>query len=146
MRHRKKTFKFGRKKEHRRAMLANLACSLIEKGMIITSVPKAKALRPFAEKMVTLAKGGTLHDRRLAIARLRQKSAVSKLFADIVPANADRKGGYTRIIRLGRRFSDAAEMAILEWVNSTVTTPAVAEPAPAEEKKSKKEKAKAKSE
>jgi len=138
MRHRKHTVKLGRKSQHRRLMLANLVCSLIERGMILTTLSKAKATRPLAEKVVTLAKRGTLHDRRLAIARLRQKSVVQKLFSNIAPQHAERHGGYTRITKLGHRSSDAAEMAILEWV--------VASPVPTEsavpEKKSKKAKAK----
>ncbi len=147
MRHRKKTFKFGRKTAHRLSMLANLTCSLIEHGVITTTLAKAKAMRPYAEKMVTLAKGGTLHDRRLALARLQQKSAVSKLFKDVVPANADRNGGYTRIVKLGRgsdwasKSYNNAEMARLEWVAAAKA--ATTETAPADEKKPKKEKAKA---
>ncbi|MGC8991158.1 MAG: 50S ribosomal protein L17 [Verrucomicrobiia bacterium] len=101
-------------------MLANLVCSLIRHRRVTTTVAKAKAARSVAEKMVTLAKRGTLHDRRLASARLHQdEEAVRMLFKEIAPAHKGRNGGYTRIIRLGRRQGDAAEMAILEWVEST---------------------------
>ncbi|MDH7503879.1 MAG: 50S ribosomal protein L17 [Verrucomicrobiota bacterium] len=131
MRHLKRTAKLGRTGEHRNAMLANLVCSLIRHRRVTTTVAKAKAARSVAEKMVTLAKRGTLHDRRLASARLLQdEEAVRMLFKEIAPANKGRNGGYTRIIRLGRRQGDAAEMAILEWVESTtpVQQPVSAEP------------------
>lgn len=119
MRHLKRTAKLGRKGEHRNAMLANLVCSLIRHRRITTTVAKAKAARSVAEKMVTLAKRGTLHARRLASARLHQdEKAVRMLFKEIAPVYKDRNGGYTRIVRLGRRQGDAAEMAILEWVES----------------------------
>lgn len=131
MRHLKRTAKLGRTGEHRNAMLANLVCSLIRHRRVTTTVAKAKAARSVAEKMVTLAKRGTLHDRRLASARLLQdEEAVRMLFKEIAPAHKGRNGGYTRIIRLGRRQGDAAEMAILEWVESTtpVQQPVSAEP------------------
>jgi len=117
MRHRRNTTKLKRKTAHRKSLLANLACSLIEHGRIKTTFGKAKALRPVAEKLVTQAKRNDLHSRRLAIAFLRQKEAVSKLFAEIAPAAATRPGGYCRIIKLGQRMSDAAPMAIIEWVD-----------------------------
>ena len=116
MRHLKRTAKLGRKGDHRNAMLANLVCSLIKHKRVKTTVPKAKAARSVAEKMVTLGKRGTLHDRRLAAARLHQEDAVSQLFTDIAPTFKDRPGGYTRIIRLNQRQGDAAQLAILEWV------------------------------
>lgn len=116
MRHLKRTAKLGRKGDHRNAMLANLVCSLIKHKRVKTTVPKAKAARSVAEKMVTLGKRGTLHDRRLAAARLHQEDAVKTLFADIAPTFKDRPGGYTRIIRLNQRQGDAAQLAILEWV------------------------------
>lgn len=120
MRHQKKTVKLGRTAEHRKALLANQVCSLIEHQRIKTTLAKAKAVRPLAEKMVTLGKQGSLHARRTALAVLRQKNAVKKLFDDIAPRSADRNGGYTRIIRLGVRKSDAAPVAFLEWVDAPV--------------------------
>jgi len=127
MRHQRKTVKLGRTQGHRNALLSNLAVSLIDHGQIKTTVAKAKAVRPFVEKLVTKAKTGTLHSRRMALADLRHnEAAVRKLFTEIGPLNAERKGGYTRIVKLGMRRSDAAEMAIIEWVDK----PAVAEPEP----------------
>ena len=118
MRHQKKTVKLGRTAEHRKALLANQVCSLIEHQRIKTTLAKAKAVRPLAEKMVTLGKNGSLHARRTALAVLRQRDAVKKLFDDIAPRSADRKGGYTRIIKLGQRKSDSAAVAFLEWVDA----------------------------
>jgi len=129
MRHRKKTVKLGRTTTHRDAMLANQVCSLIEHQRIKTTLAKAKAVRPLAEKMVTLGKRGDLHARRLAAGELGQKDAVKKLFAEIAPRAADRKGGYTRIIKLGPRQSDSAPMAYIEWVDNIVVE-AAPEPAP----------------
>ncbi len=127
MRHQRKTVKLGRKQGHRDALLANLAVSLIEHGRIKTTIAKAKAVRPFVEKLVTKAKAGTLHSRRMALADLRHnEGAVSKLFTEIGPLNAERKGGYTRIVKLGQRRSDASEMAFIEWVDM----PAVEEAEP----------------
>ena len=137
MRHQKKTVRLGRKAEHRKALLANQVCSLIEHRRIKTTLAKAKAVRPIAEKMVTLGKNGTIHARRTAFATLRQKDAVKKLFDEIAPASSERNGGYTRIIRLGQRHSDSASMALIEWVDATV----VVEEKTAEEKKAKKDKA-----
>ncbi|RFC48732.1 MAG: large subunit ribosomal protein L17 [Verrucomicrobia bacterium] len=117
MRHRQKTAKLQRTASHRRALLANMACSLIEHGSIRTTLAKAKALRPVAEKLVTLARKDTLHARRTAVAFLRQKSPVKQLFEQVVPAAAGRQGGYTRITKLGFRRSDAAPMAIIQWVD-----------------------------
>ena len=122
MRHQKKTVKLGRTAEHRKALLANQVCSLIEHTRIKTTLAKAKAVRPFAEKMLTLGKRGTLHDRRNAIAYLHQPAAVKKLFEEIAPRSADRNGGYTRIIKLGPRMSDSAPMAYLEWVDISPAT------------------------
>lgn len=116
-------------------MLSNLACNLIEHGRIQTTVAKAKALRPFAEKMVTLGKTGTLHSRRRAVAFLGDKIAVGKLFDRVAPAAADRKGGYTRITRIGARASDAAPMAHIEWVDAVLATAGGGEEAGAEDKK-----------
>ena len=124
MRHRRKTAKLQRDKAHRRALLANLTCSLIEHRRIRTTLAKAKALRPVAERMVTLGKKALVadeaaqkvHYRRQAAAFLGQKKlAVRALFNEIAPAAADRPGGYTRITKLGQRQSDAAPMAYIEW-------------------------------
>ncbi len=98
-------------------MLANQVCSLIYHERIRTTLAKAKAVRPLAEKMVTLGKNGSLHARRNALAVLHQKEAISKLFGDIAKRCAERNGGYTRIIKLGKRLSDAAPMALVEWVD-----------------------------
>ena len=129
MRHRSKTVKLKRNASHRRALLANLAISLIEHGRIKTTLGKAKALRPVAEKLITLAKRDDLHSRRLAIAFLYEKELVKKLFAEVAPASKDRQGGYTRITKLGARPSDAAPMAIIEWVDQAE---AAADEAPVE--------------
>jgi large subunit ribosomal protein L17 len=134
MRHQKNTVRLGRKAEHRKALLANQVCSLIEHRRIKTTLAKAKAVRPLAERMVTLGKDGSIHARRTAFATLRQKDAVKKLFDEIAPASGERNGGYTRIIRLGQRQSDSAFMAFIEWVDSPLTV----EEKPAEEKKAKK--------
>jgi large subunit ribosomal protein L17 len=133
MRHQKKTVKLGRTAEHRKALLANQVCSLIEHERIKTTLAKAKAVRPLAEKMVTLGKNGSLHARRTALAVLRQKKAVKKLFDNIAPRTSNRKGGYTRIIRLGQRQSDSAKVAFLEWVDAAPAT----EEKPVEEKAAK---------
>lgn len=117
MRHRSKTAKLKRTASHRKALLSNLACSLIEHGRIKTTLGKAKALRPVAEKLVTLAKRDDLHSRRLAIAYLHQKETVKKLFSEVAPASKDRQGGYCRITKLGARMTDSAQMAIIEWVD-----------------------------
>jgi large subunit ribosomal protein L17 len=117
MRHRRNTTKLKRNAAHRKSLLANLACSLIEHGRIRTTFGKAKALRPVAEKLVTQAKRNDLHSRRLAIAFLRQKDAVTKLFAEVAPNAGDRPGGYCRITKLGQRMTDSAPMAIIEWVD-----------------------------
>jgi large subunit ribosomal protein L17 len=143
MRHRSKTVKLKRNASHRRALLANLACSLIEHGRIKTTLGKAKALRPVAEKLITLAKRDDLHSRRLAIAFLRQKETVQKLFAETAPASKERQGGYCRITKLGARMSDSAPMAIIEWVDRSTEAeeaPVVeaAEEAPAPKKAPKK--------
>lgn len=136
MRHQKKTLKLGLTAAHRKALLANQVCSLIEHQRIKTTLAKAKAVRPLAEKMVTLGKKGSLHARRTALATLRQADMVKKLFEEIAPRAADRKGGYTRIVKLGARKSDAAPVAFIEWVD----TPIVVEE-PVVEEKGKKTKA-----
>jgi large subunit ribosomal protein L17 len=122
MRHQKNTVKLGRTAEHRRALLANQVCSLITHQRIKTTLAKAKAVRPLAERMVTLGKNGSIHARRTAFSTLRQKDAVKKLFDEIVPKSTNRNGGYTRIVHLGRRKSDSAQMAFLEWVDITPVT------------------------
>jgi large subunit ribosomal protein L17 len=132
MRHRRKTVKLGRTAEHRNAMLANQTCSLIEHGRITTTLAKAKAVRPLAEKMVTLAKRGGLHARRRALALLHNNStrivkAVGKLFAEIAPRSAARNGGYTRVVKLGPRSSDSAPMAFIEWVDLNAAEQTTAE-------------------
>ena len=137
MRHQKKTIKLGRTAEHRKALLANQVCSLIEHQRIKTTLAKAKAVRPLAERMVTLGKNGSIHARRTALATLRQKNAVKKLFDDIAPRSAERSGGYTRIVKIGQRRSDSASMAFIEWVDMAE----VVEAKPAEEKKAKRKKA-----
>ena len=136
MRHQKKTVKLGRTAEHRNALLANQVCSLITHQRIMTTLAKAKAVRPLAEQMVTLGKNGSLHARRMAFSTLRQKDAVKKLFDEIAPRSTDRNGGYTRIVRLGQRKSDSASMAFIEWVDAAQV---VEEQAP-QEKPAKKQK------
>jgi len=131
MRHGRKTIKLQRRQDHRDALLANLVVSLIEHEQIKTTLAKAKAVRPFAEKMVTLGKRGDLHARRTALGYLHSKPAVSKLFGTIAPASAGRKGGYTRITKLGQRMTDSAPMAFIEWVDRVAAPAADAEAAPA---------------
>jgi large subunit ribosomal protein L17 len=121
MRHLKRTAKLGRTGQHRNRMLANLVCSLIKHRRVKTTLAKAKAARSVAEKMITLGKAGTLHDRRLASSRLHQdEEAVKILFNDIAPTQKERRGGYTRIVRLGQRQGDAAQTVILEFVDVPV--------------------------
>ena len=134
MRHQKKTIKLGRTADHRRALLANQVCALIQHQRIKTTLAKAKAVRPLAERMVTLGKNGSIHARRRALAVLRQKNAVKKLFDDIAQRSAERNGGYTRIVKLGARKSDSARMAFIEWVDAEY----VVEERPKKEKKAKR--------
>ena len=152
MRHLKRTAKLGRTGTHRNRMLASMVCSLIKHRRITTTLAKAKAARSVVEKMVTLGKLGTLHDRRLASDRLHQdEEAVKILFNEIAQTQKDRRGGYTRIMKLGQRIGDSAKMAIIEFVDVTTapepaapaagTEPAATEP---KEKKASKGKAKAK--
>lgn len=150
MRHRKKTVKLGRKSEHRNALLANLASSLILHSRVKTTLTKAKAVRPLAEKLVTLGKKGAIHHRRLAASKLLgNATVVSKLFADVAPRFKERQGGYTRILRLGNRNSDASSMALIEWVDHAIESAPVEDTAvaksetaetaaPAKETKAKK--------
>jgi large subunit ribosomal protein L17 len=143
MRHLKRTAKLGRTGEHRNAMLANLVCSLIKHKRVTTTLAKAKAARSVAEKLVTLGKKDTIHARRLVAARLHQEDATKILFAEIAPAQKDRNGGYTRIVKLGgtvgkyagHRQGDAADMAILEWVDLGAVVEAPVEEKPTAEAK-----------
>ena len=118
MRHLKHGFKLGRNPAHRRATLRNLVTNLIEKERIHTTLRRAKAARPLAERMITLGKRDSLHSRRQAAAFLMTPSATKKLFADLAPRFADRPGGYTRIVRSGWRIGDGAELAILEFLGT----------------------------
>lgn len=125
MRHGCKTSKLQRNASHRRALLANQACSLILHGRITTTLAKAKALRPYVEKLITLAKRGDIHARRLVIGTIHNTTAVKRLFDGIAPLCAERKGGYTRIVKLGQRMSDSALVAIIEIIDlprDTATT------------------------
>jgi large subunit ribosomal protein L17 len=117
MRHHRVGKKLGRDSAHRKALYANLAGSLIEHGRIKTTEAKAKAVKPFAEQMITLGKRGDLAARRQAIAQLRSQDVVHVLFAEVAPRFAERPGGYTRIVKLGPRAGDAAEMVYLELVD-----------------------------
>jgi large subunit ribosomal protein L17 len=117
VRHARAGKKLGRDSSHRKALYSNLAGALIEHGRIKTTVTKAKAVRPYAEQMITLARRGDLHARRQATSFLRSRDVVHKLFADVAPLFKDRPGGYTRIVKLGPRPGDAAEMAYLELVD-----------------------------
>ncbi|AXG67865.1 50S ribosomal protein L17 [Kordia sp. SMS9] len=121
MRHGKKVNHLGRKTAHRKAMLANMACSLIEHKRINTTVAKAKALKQFVEPLVTKSKEDTTHNRRLVFSKLRNKYAVTELFRDVAVKVADRPGGYTRIIKLGNRLGDNAQMALIELVDYNET-------------------------
>jgi large subunit ribosomal protein L17 len=132
MRHGKRTIKLGRKSEHRNSMLANLVSSLVLHGRVRTTLEKAKAARRLADRVITFGKKGTLHHRRLALAALRQKDVVAKLFKDVAPQYQGRSGGYTRIIKLNQRIGDSAPLALLEWVESdTAAAPAAEPPKPA---------------
>ena len=118
MRHLRSGSKLGKQPAHRRAVLRNLVTNLIEKERIHTTILRAKATRPLAEKMITLGKRDSLHARRQAAAFLMTPGATKKLFSDLAPRFADRPGGYTRIIRTGWRIGDGAELAILEFIGS----------------------------
>ena len=112
--------KLNRTHAHRTAMFANMAASLIKHEQIVTTLPKAKELRPFVEKLVTLAKRGDLHARRLAISRVRDVDQVGKLFATLGPRYAERQGGYIRVLKAGYRHGDNAPMAVIEFVDRDV--------------------------
>jgi large subunit ribosomal protein L17 len=117
VRHHRVGKKLGRDSAHRKALYANLACSLIEHGRIKTTETKAKAVKPFAEQMITLGRRGDLHARRQALSKLRSQETVHKLFSEVAPRFAERPGGYSRIVKLGPRQGDAAEMVYLELVD-----------------------------
>jgi len=146
MRHRKNTVKLGRSASGRKALLSSMVANFIEEQRIRTTLPKAKLTRTLAEKMVTLAKRGTMPARRQALAVLRHREHVRKLFETIGPQYKDRAGGYTRIVRLGRRGSDGSEMVLLEWVDLAAVdkrrkpkSEAAAKTEPAESAEPKKE-------
>jgi large subunit ribosomal protein L17 len=119
MRHQRAGKKLGRDSAHRKALYANLAGALIEHGRIKTTEAKAKAVKPMAEKMITLGRRGDIHARRQAIAFLRSQDVVHKLFSEVAPRFAERPGGYSRIVKIGTRQGDAAEMVYLELVDHT---------------------------
>jgi ribosomal protein L17 len=120
MRHGYAHRRFNRTSEHRKAMFANMACALIKHEQIITTLPKAKDLRPVVEKLVTLGKRGDLHARRQAIAQIRDVALVRKLFDVLAPRYKDRNGGYTRVLKAGFRYGDNAPMAVIEFVDRDV--------------------------
>jgi len=120
MRHGYAHRKLGRTSAHRTAMFANMAASLIKHEQITTTLPKAKELRPFVEKLVTLAKKGDLHARRIAISRVRDVGQVGKLFETLGPRYKSRKGGYTRVLKAGFRYGDNAPMAVIEFVDRDI--------------------------
>jgi large subunit ribosomal protein L17 len=123
MRHGRTGKKLGRDASHRRALYANLTCSLLEHGRIRTTEAKAKAVKPYAEKVITLGRRGDLHARRQALAELRSQEVVHQLFSEVGPRMAERPGGYTRIVKLGTRLGDAAEMVYLELVDFDPAAP-----------------------
>ena len=142
MRHRKTVDKLNRTREHRKALLANLAGALFEHKRIKTTHAKAKATQRFVERLITLAKKDTLHARRLVLSRVRHKWVMQTLFNEIAPVYADRNGGYTRVVRLGRRPGDGAELSIIELVGfeEAVKKKLREKREKAEEKKAKKAK------
>ena len=140
MRHAMRGRKLGRTSSHREALFRNQLQSLVDKERIITTLPKAKELRPIAEKVITRGKHGTVHDRRWALRWLLDRELVKKLFDDIAPRFAERPGGYLRIVKLGPRQGDGAEMAVLELVEREAAAAAEPEqPKKAKEPKPKKE-------
>lgn len=120
MRHGKSGRKLNRTASHRKAMFANMAAALIKHEQIVTTLPKAKELRPIADKLITLAKKGDLHARRQAISKIRDKDMVQKLFDTLGPRYAERNGGYTRVLKAGFRYGDNAPMAVIELVDRDV--------------------------
>ena len=129
MRHSKGYRRLNRTHEHRKALFANMAGSLIEHEQIKTTLPKAKELRPIVEKLITLAKRGDLHARRLAASRLKEDQYVTKLFDILGPRYTEREGGYTRVLRAGFRYGDMAPMAIIEFVDRDVAAKGAADKA-----------------
>ncbi|MBL8572650.1 MAG: 50S ribosomal protein L17 [Hyphomicrobiaceae bacterium] len=121
MRHGNSGRRFARTSEHRKAMFANMAASLITHEQIVTTLPKAKDLRPVVEKLITLAKRGDLHARRLAISQIRDVAVVKKLFDVIGPRYKDRNGGYTRVLKAGFRYGDSAPVGVIELVDRDVS-------------------------
>ena len=121
MRHGNSNRKLNRTHEHRKAMFANMVCSLIEHEQIQTTLPKAKELKKIVDKYITLGKKGSLHSRRQAISRLKQNSAVIKLFETLAPRYKERNGGYTRVLKAGFRYGDAAPLAVIEFVDRDVS-------------------------
>lgn len=117
MRHRLHGRKLNRTSAHRKAMLGNMAAALIKHEQITTTLAKAKELKPFADKLITLGKSGNLHDRRRALAVLRDRALTAKLFDSLAPRYAERNGGYTRVLKAGHRYGDAAAMAVIELVD-----------------------------
>ena len=120
MRHKMSGRKLGKKSQHRKAMFSNMAASLIKHEQITTTLPKAKEMRSVVDRLITLGKSGTLHDRRRAYAFLRDDATTAKLFETLGPRYKDRNGGYTRVLKAGHRYGDAAAMAILELVDRDV--------------------------
>ena len=117
MKHRIKGKKLNRTSSHRKALFKNMAQAIIKHEQIITTLPKAKTMKPIVDKLITLGKKGTLHARRQAFSKLRDESMVTKLFGTLAPRYADRNGGYTRVLRAGYRYGDAAAMAVIELVD-----------------------------
>lgn len=132
MRHGNSGRKFARTAEHRKAMFANMASSLITHEQIVTTLPKAKDLRPIVEKLITLAKRGDLNSRRNAVAQIRDEKAVKKLFEVLGPRYKDRNGGYTRVLKAGFRYGDSAAVGVIEFVDRDVSAKGAADRARAE--------------
>ena len=139
MRHSKGYRRLNRTHEHRKALFANMAGSLIEHEQIKTTLPKAKELRPIVEKLITLSKRGDLHARRLASAQLKEDQYVTKLFEVLGPRYTERKGGYTRVLRAGFRYGDMAPMAIIEFVDRDISAKGAADQARVVEEESAEE-------
>ncbi len=138
MRHGKAHRKLNRKPEHRKAMFANMAAALIKHEQIVTTLPKAKELRPVVEKLVTLGKRGDLHARRQAVAQMRDLPMVKKLFDVLGPRYKDRNGGYTRVLKAGYRYGDSAPVAVIEFVDRDVNAKGL-DSGPVQEKKVEEE-------
>ena len=117
MRHRRAGRRLNRTSSHRRALFANMAAALIKHEQVVTTLPKAKELRKFADRLITLAKRGNLHSRRLAVSRIRDEAMVKKLFEVLGPRYQERSGGYTRVLKAGYRYGDSAPMAVIEFVD-----------------------------